>query len=312
MEAELQELLFNNYAIVMEELGTDTLVESLVEKGILTFKEADVIKACRRSATRSRKLLDKITDKSTEAMQSFMECLRIGQPSLYNTLSPGDRALDTCTTEIKEEPAAASAADDNSMQVQVGDALDLSDGNCSSKQSLRKQPSIEETLLRVHLGRKHFLVIGKNERGLLQVVVESQDYEKHPNGVQLFLSHGAVECLRDFRVIILGELEAVSSGRGSGFNEDMGGMVFAKISPPVPLLDLRKHWTLPDTDDLHPTKIGVKLFIDQVSILMEYLNLLPKLVPDFGVYGSMKRKLDEAEAVGPLAAKARKLLRGTV
>ena len=61
------------------------------------------------------------------------------------------------------------------------------------------------------------------------------------------------------------------------FTQHLGGLIYVSVQTPYYSVDLRKFWILPETDKLHPTKIGIPMTFDEYRCLLGCLSTLHPL-----------------------------------
>ena len=75
------------------------------------------------------------------------------------------------------------------------------------------------------------------------------------------ISDAILECIEDFK-----------EGKQIRFIQNLGKDVFLSVQTPYRCVDIRKFWVIPDTEQLHATKIGVPLTFSEFKRLLDVLK----------------------------------------
>ena len=59
--------------------------------------------------------------------------------------------------------------------------------------------------------------------------------------------------------------------------QHLGGLIYVSVQTPYYSVDLSKFWIVPETDKLHPTKIGIPMTFDEYRYLLGCLSTMHPL-----------------------------------
>ena len=94
--------------------------------------------------------------------------------------------------------------------------------------------------------------------------------QKGSHTVRLF--KGELKQIQDISDPVMVCMEDFKEGKQIKFTQNLGKEVFLSVQTPYRCIDIRKFWVIPDTEQLHATKIGVPLTFSEFKRLLDVLK----------------------------------------
>ena len=91
------------------------------------------------------------------------------------------------------------------------------------------------------------------------------------------INEGEMKQLVDIRQTVDSAIKDFLLDKEVKFTQHLGGLIYVSVQTPYYSVDVRKFWIVPETDKLHPTKIGIPMTFDEYRCLLGCLSTLHPL-----------------------------------